>query len=144
MPTPLPLFFLSIALLAIGTSGGKTSTDPPSCPAATGGAAGMLEIYRFADTTTDVGMTIWRESLKLPTVPLSDVTIVTDMAVCGRGLSAYNSIVTIGSLHAANTVNVIRYGSTRYIISDPSQTVGEWIHEAVVDSLFQKLAVAGR
>ena len=104
----------------------------------------MLETYRFADTTTDVGMTIWRQGIGLPVVPVSQITIVTDAAVCRRGLLAYNAIVTRGSLHAATTVNVLRYGSTRYIVSDPSQTAGEWFHEAVVDRLFQKIAVAGR
>ena len=133
-----------MALVTIGTSDGKASTDPPPCPAATGGAGGMLESYQFADTTTDVSMKIWRQSLGLPVIPVSEIGMVNDMTVCKRALNAYNAIVARGSLHAATTVNVLRYGSTRYIVSDPSQTVGEWIHEAVVDSSFQKIAVAGR
>ena len=104
----------------------------------------MLESYQFADTTTDVGMTIWRQSIRLPVIPVSQITIVTDTTVCRRALNAYNAIVTRGSLHAATTANVLQYGSTRYIAGDPSQTAGEWTHEAVVDSSFQKIAVAGR
>jgi hypothetical protein len=104
----------------------------------------MLEMYQFADTTTDVSLTIWRQSLGLPFVPVSQISIVSDTTVCRRGLNAYNAIVTRGSLHAATTANVVRYGSTRYIIGDPSQRIGEWMYEAVVDGSFQKIAVAGR
>jgi hypothetical protein len=104
----------------------------------------MLSDYQHADTTTDVGLTIWRQSLGLPVVAVSQITLVTDTTACRRGLASYNAIVTRDSLHPARTVNVLRYGATRYIIGDPSQTVGEWMHEVVVDSSFQKIAVAGR
>ncbi|MFN2604316.1 MAG: hypothetical protein ABR582_16370 [Gemmatimonadaceae bacterium] len=144
MTTPPTVVLLSIALLALGTFGSRAPTDPPPCPASSGGAAGMLESYQFADTTTDLGMKIWRQSIGLPVIPVSQITIVTDTAVCRRALNTYNAIVTRGSLLAARTANVLQYGSTRYIVGDPSQTAGEWMHEAVVDRSFQKIAVAGR
>ena len=69
----------------------------------------MLESYQYADTTTDVGMKIWRQSIRLPMIPVAQITIVNDTTVCRCALNAYNAIVTRGSLHAATTANVLQY-----------------------------------
>lgn len=56
----------------------------------------MLESYQFADTTTDVGMKIWRQSIRLPVIPVSQITIVTDTTVCRRALNAFRKIAVAG------------------------------------------------
>lgn len=104
----------------------------------------MLDMYQFADTTTDVSMKIWRQSVGLSVVPVSQIMLVSDTTVCRRAVTAYNARLTADSLPQSTTVNVIGYGATRYIIGDPTHIVGEWRHELVVDSAFSRIAVAAR
>jgi hypothetical protein len=104
----------------------------------------MLSVYQWTDTTTDAGNIAWRQSLGLPSIAVAQITLVSDTATCRRGVIAYNSILTADKLSASTAVNLIRYGSTRYVISNPNHVVGEWVHEAVVDTAFHRIAVAGR
>jgi len=104
----------------------------------------MLEMYQFADTTTDVGMKIWRQSIGLPVVAVSQVVLVSDTTVCRRAVTAYNTRLTVDSLPQSVAVNLVRYGATRYVIGDPSHVVRGWRHELVVDSAFSRIAVAAR
>jgi hypothetical protein len=119
-------------------------TDPSPCPALSGDASNMLESYRFADTTTDSGMQTWRLSIGLSVVPVSQIVAVSDTTVCRRALTAYNTLLVEDSLPASVAVDVVKYGTTRYIIADPAHLVGEWAHELVVDTAFTKIAVAAR
>ena len=104
----------------------------------------MLFDYQFVDTTTDQSQITWRQAVGLPTVAVAQVTLVTDTTLCRRGVTAYNSILAGDSLPASSAVNLLRYGSTRYVIGDPAHVVGEWVHEAVVDTSFTKVKIAAR
>jgi hypothetical protein len=104
----------------------------------------MLFDYQFVDTTTDQSQITWRQAVGLPTVAVPQITLVTDTSLCRRGVTAFNSILAGDSLPASSAVNLLRYGSTRYVIGDPAHVVGEWAHEAVVDTSFTKVKIAAR
>jgi hypothetical protein len=106
----------------------------------------MLQVYRYTDTTTDGGHIAWRESLTLPKIPVDQISLVNEQAICYRALLAFNQLfVRAKNFHPMEAVSVIRYGSTRFIVGHPRGPMGgEWIYEPVFDSLFRKVAIAGR
>jgi hypothetical protein len=134
-----------LAALVLGVAATNAGpTDPSPCLPPSAGGSTMLSVYQWTDTTTDAGNIAWRQSLGLTSIAVTQITLVSDTTTCRRGVIAYNSILAADQLPASVAVNLIRYGSTRYIISDPVHVVGEWIHEAVVDTAFHRIAVAGR
>ena len=91
--------------------------------------------------STSRGVTHWG----LPTVPVSQITIVTDTTVCRRAVNAFNTIFARSHLPPFTGVNTIRYGTTRYILGNESgPTSGEWRYEAIVDTSFSKVSLAAR
>lgn len=135
---------LSVAALIAGWNNTRSSVVTSPCLPPTDASAGMLVRYQFVDTTTDKLQITWRQSLGLPAIAVSQITLVNDTTVCRRAVTAYNSILMDDRLAASTSVNLIRYGSTRYIIGDPMHIVGEWKHETVVDTSFVEIATAGR
>jgi hypothetical protein len=135
---------LSVLAWIAAASLGAKPTDTSPCFPASDASAGMLARYQFVDTATDKLQTAWRQSLGLPVIAVSQITLVSDSTVCRRGVTAFNSILADDSLAPSVSVNVVRYGSTRYIIGDPAHVVGEWKHEPVVDTAFVEIATAGR
>jgi hypothetical protein len=105
----------------------------------------MLRVYQYADTTHDGGHIGWRNSLSLPAVPVSQITLVADTTICRRAVNAFNTIFPPTQLPPFTAVNTIRYGTTRYIIGNQSgPRFGEWRYEAVVDTSFSKVSISGR
>ena len=105
----------------------------------------MLRVYQFTDTTHDANHIAWRNSMSLPSIPVAQVTLVTDTVVCRRAVNAFNTIFAASQLPAFTAVNTIRFGSTRYVLGNESgPTSGEWRYEAIVDTSFVKVSIAGR
>lgn len=116
-------------------------------PCITGGSTkGTVEIYRFADTTTGPDMITWRQSLSLQRVPVDQIALVVNPAVCSRALSAFNSLFgKNASFQPVDSVYVVRYGATRLIVGNPSGPHGgEWRYEPIFDTSYTKVAIAGR
>ena len=134
---------LSILLIATASSPSK-STNPPPCPSEQGGGAQIRALYQFADTTSDDGLQTWRQSVGLPVVAVSQITLVSDTTVCRRALDAYNVLLRADSLPVSSTVNVISYGTTRYIVGDPLHVSHGWANELIADTAFAKLAIVAR
>jgi len=135
---------LSVAILIANANRTHSLLDASPCLPSSSGGAGMLARYQWVDTTTATLQIAWRQSLGLPSISVSQLTLVNDTTVCRRAVTAYNSILSDDLLPASPSVNVIRYGSTRYIIGDPAHVIGEWKHETVVDTSFVEIATAGR
>jgi hypothetical protein len=106
----------------------------------------MLRVYQWTDTTSDGGHIAWRESLTLPQIPVGQISLVNDQAICYRALLAFNQLFADDKrFHPVEAVSVIRYGSTRFIVGHPRGPYGgEWRYEPVFDSSFRKVAIAGR
>lgn len=138
------LITLSVGLLVVGAVTGSVRTDLSPCLPTSSGGAEILDHYQWVDTTTDKGHITWRQSIGLSAIPVSQIVLVSDTTVCRRAVTAYNSILAGDLLPPSSAVNVLKYGSTRYVISDPSHRVGEWISEPVVDTAFAEIATAGR
>jgi hypothetical protein len=118
-------------------------SNPSPCLPPSAASANMLDTYQWADTTTDDGISAWRRSNGLPSISVSQISMVSDTTICRRAVVAFNTILK--DKHTLTpSVNLIKYGTTRYIIGDPSYTVGEWTYEVVADTSFHKVAIAGR
>jgi hypothetical protein len=104
----------------------------------------MLLHYRFTDTTSNPRISGERTWLNLPIVPVAQIMAVDDTVLCRRAVTAYNYIFAADSLPATIAVYLLKYGSERYIIGDPSHNNGEYRMEAIVDPSFAKLAITGR
>jgi hypothetical protein len=144
MPSLIPVGVLFVGLLAAATLPKSAPTDSPPCPSVNGGGTKMLDTYRYVDTTTDVSLRIWKQSINLPTVAVSQILLVSDTTVCRRAITAYNAQLAGDSLPASSSVNVLSYGAIRYIIADPSRISSGATRELVTDTAFVRLAVAGR
>src|SRR5437868_4049718 len=93
----------------------RLSVHPPPCATPTDFSTTMLSDYQFADTSTVASTVAWRQTLGLPVVPVAQITLVSDTTLCRRGVTAFNTILAADSLPPSVAVNLIRYGSTRYI-----------------------------
>jgi hypothetical protein len=135
----------AVLFTSLAWKGATNRIDPSPCVPSNGGGAGMLRVYQYADTTHDGGHIAWRNLLSLPTVPVSQITLVTDTTICRRAVNAFNTIFAPSHLPPFTAVNTIQYGTTRYIIGNESGPVsGEWQYEAVVDTAFSKVSISGR
>jgi hypothetical protein len=133
----------SVLLASVGLSHNRATVDPSPCLPPTSGANSMLGVYQFTDTTKDAANVAWRDRLSLPAVLLDQISIVSDTTVCRRAVEAFNTLLA-DKQASTLSVSVIKYGITRYVIGDPTYTVGEWTYELVTDSAFHKVAIAGR
>jgi hypothetical protein len=61
-----------------------------------------------------------REAYKLPVVPDSEIVLIADPAVCQAAAAAYNSVLPAEQRIPERQVHVIRVGSTRFVIWDPT------------------------
>jgi hypothetical protein len=98
----------------------------------------MLTMYRNTATITDTAFNTWRSSIGLFAVDSNQVKLVSDTTVCRSALSAYNNALLPDSVQST-AVDVIRYGSTRYIVGDSARNGGEWTPHVVFDTLFAQV-----
>src|SRR5438876_117556 len=61
-----------------------------------------------------------RNAYKLPSVAASQVSVVTTSSTCNKAGAAYNGVVAYGRTPTSRTLVVIKVGSTRYVVLDPS------------------------
>ena len=126
------------------SSGPTVSTAP--CITSPTSTDQAIEVYRFADTTTDDGMTKWRESLSLGRIPVDQIILANNSMICRRALAAFNTLFgDSASFRPVDSVYVILYGKTRFIVGNSVGPYGgEWRYEPIFDTSFTKVAIAGR
>jgi len=113
---------------------------PPPCAAIDENSTDILEDYRWSDTTSDTAAVSWRQRVSLPVVPVTQILIVTDTAVCRRAVGVYNAaLADSGDVRQSVVATVIKWGPTRFAISDTTHNAGEWTLHMVVDSSFSQV-----
>jgi hypothetical protein len=130
--------FLAVLVIAIGSFAMHArNDDPPPCAALDENATDILEDYRWSDTTTDTATISWRQRVSLPTVPVAQVLLVSDTTICRLAVSFYNAaLADSGDTRQSPAATVIRWGTTRYAVSDTIHNAGEWTMHMVVDTSF--------
>jgi hypothetical protein len=139
--------WLLVAIVACSSlSAKRTAPTASACLPPSADASEMLDTYQWTDTTSDEENIEWREGLALPRIPVGEISLVHDEVICRRALLAFNQLFAHEkTFRAVEAVNVIRYGSTRFIVEHPNGPMGgEWRSEPVFDSSFRKVAIAGR
>lgn len=102
----------------------------------------LSEIARYSDAVSPQDLIV-RDSLRLPAVPTSQVTLVTQEAVCKKANAAYQADRSgTGGSGFSGRVYVAKAGDT-YAVLDPSFRYGSSLNWTVVimDSRYRKLSV---
>jgi hypothetical protein len=140
-PKLIPILLMIVAAVGVGSA---NTDNPPPCSEPDDSAIDILEDYRWTDTTTDTATVSWRQRASLPTVAVSQIVLVADTAVCRRAVNAYNTILANqrNDPRVSLQATVVKWGTTRYAISDSTHNQGEWTLHVVTDSSFtQTLAI---
>jgi hypothetical protein len=141
MRTSLALLIsLAIACTSLGSahSGVPTRTGLRPCGLSLPSALRMLSNYRYVAVLDDSVNSAWRELNGLASVDFNTVVLVTDTVVCRRALNAYNAALLPDTAKSVS-VNVVRYGSARHIVSDSARISGEWVPNVIFDTLFSRV-----
>jgi len=139
MRTPLAVFFLACVLLSGTPLGGEAQTY--TCLPDTAEKTQILrdDIVSLV-TATDSETVATRSAYQLPAVAASKVTVVTTASVCRKAGAAYHAAVTPpGTPPIARTLVVIKVGTTRYVVLDPTERAGEFENHIVFDSRWNRL-----
>ena len=76
-----------------------------------------LSMYTTATESTFVAA---RDSLRLPSVPASQIALVTTSSICSKVASAYGANVSGPASRLSGRVYVVQVGTTRYVALDPT------------------------
>jgi hypothetical protein len=96
----------------------------------------IVELVTSSDTATVAD----RNRFHLPSTTASKVTVVSSGAACTSAGAAYHTAVTApGTLAFSRTLTVIKVGTTRYVVRDVNQRVGEFNTTVVFDKNWVKL-----
>jgi hypothetical protein len=87
-------------------------------------------------TGTDSEAALDRNSLQLPAVAASKVSVVTTASVCTKAGNAYHAAVTPpGTPPVSRTLVVIKVSNSRYVVLDLNERTGEFEHNIVFDGI---------
>jgi hypothetical protein len=81
----------------------------------------------------------WRDRVRLPVAAASEIQLVSDPAICARGVAAYNARANLEGERVTH-VYVIRMRDL-YVVSNPEHRTGEWVAQFVFDSSFVSRSV---
>ena len=116
-----------------------------TCRAADSYSTSVINKIKNLVTSTHPNVVATGIALQLPVVATSKITLVTDSKVCTKALAAYNAV--LGSRGTGPTtstqVAVVKVGTNRFVVADPSQTGGEWIYQMVMDNRYALSKVSG-
>jgi hypothetical protein len=84
-----------------------------------------------------------RRLMKLPQLPASQITYVTDENVCNKAVGPYNANSKITRdgvpVSPSGMLYVVKVGNV-YVARDPAKTAGEFVINVTLDSSFKVLA----
>jgi len=98
-----------------------------------------INLSVFVDSLVAGNDSVWmvqRQSFQLPAVPVSSVVVVTDTTICHRAAVATGLARTTPDSTAVPSVEVLRVGSTRYVVRATGFHVGEFGVEFTFDTAF--------
>lgn len=140
------MFLMKSFMLVTGTlvllAATSTRSTIVGSPCRTQGtpSADMLSRYQYIAQATNSLTTRWRSKIGLSSVPSAQVVIVSDTTTCRRAVNAYNAALIPDTL-ISSQVDVVKYGTTRYIVADSARIDGEWTPHIVFDTAFAVIAI---
>ena len=95
-------------------------------------------------TGTDSTSVATRTAYHLPAVAASKITVVTSASVCHQAGDAYHAAITDpGTPAGSRTLVVIKVSTSRYVVLDLNQRMGEFELHYVFDSKWSPLVAFG-
>ena len=138
-----PFHILSFVGLLVFGSVAATGTSTSPCRNTESGTR-MLSTYRWTAILSDSSANNYRASMGLFAVDSSQVLLVSDTTVCRTALNAYNAALSPDSVQSV-AIDVIKYGTTRYIVADSARAGrSEWTPTVVFSTAFQVIAKIGQ
>lgn len=128
---PKLLFGLIAGSLAFQAQNRANLTGSP-CRTPDSQSDDMVSLYQYVATSSDADNTAWRTTAGLSGVSLNQVVLSADTTLCRRAINSYNAALSTQS----SEVFLVKYGTTRYIIQDPTHTAGEYQLHLITDSAF--------
>lgn len=129
--TLLPLFLMLIAGIA------RAQSLPP-CTGDSGNRAGLSNYLKTLVVATDPASVTLRQQLGIPTVPASQVVIITTNSICTSAGQAVSRELHVTPPNG-RSVAVVKVGSATYVVRDPTVKEGEHTVEFVFNGNFQVL-----
>jgi hypothetical protein len=97
----------------------------------------MLRLTSGADTSYEAT----RQQYQLPLAPATQVQVVTRTKTCKAAAQAYHRAVRgAAAPPISRSVAVIKVGSSRYVVLDPTEHEGEYQVTVIFNGSFQSLA----
>ncbi len=115
------------------------TSSPSPCLAPSQSSDDLLSEYQWKDTTTDANTVAWRQTFSLPSIPVGQLSLVSDTIICRRAVIAYNSALAAYDSRVTSAVNLLKYGPTRYVAEDTARKEGEWVFHVGFDSSFTQM-----
>ena len=136
-----------IAPLVRGTEGSRSGLAATYCRAADSTSSFLISQMKRIATATEEPYTTMRDSLKIPAVSASQVTLVTQEATCkkaGERLDA--EIVRLeGTPSVQRKIYLIKMGNTYAAIDTDYKTPGsEWRPMVIMTNQYKFLSVLGK
>lgn len=132
---------LTFTVLLMGLSATKASGQTYTCHPASASVTTNLKNYVTQVVTGNSDWNQVRQKLQLPTATSQNVSVVTQTKACKDAAIAYNIAVHGPSAPAVSRqVVIIKVGSTRYVVLDPTEAAGEYQLFVIFDSGFHALA----
>jgi hypothetical protein len=132
---------LVVSLLISGVSSAARAQSYTCLPDTAMDARIMYNTVVRLVTGTDSATVRTRNALQLPAVAASKVSVVTTGSACAKAGDAYHTAVTpAGTPPVSRTLVVIKVGSNRYVVKDPSHRVGEFRNNIIFDATWTFLA----
>jgi hypothetical protein len=130
---------IGIAVAIAGVIASTTRAATQACRPQDNIADGLVATVK--QHVTESSSTSFRaQVMKVPVLSPSDVTLVTDEAVCSAALQTYvTALPPSGADVVVTSVWVVRAG-THYLVTEPNNRAGEWARAIVVDSTYTKIS----
>jgi hypothetical protein len=142
MTFPIRILVSAVSLAAISQpafaqrgGGGPTAT----CRAPNPDTVLEVTSYQNVVTSTDTAAASFRQRQKLPVVAVSQVSYVTDDAICAKVEAPYSAALSGNGNTPSLQVHVIKVGDV-YVVWDPVQRLGEFQIIMTVSKQYKVLA----
>lgn len=130
----------STAILAPSVSAQRGGGGPSAtCRAADSMAVVMVNAYKEIATSTDSIVVASRQRQQLPAVAASQVSYVTDNAICSKVEAPYSAALSGNGIVPSLQVHVIKVG-TVYVVWDPVQVHGDYQAYMTISNKYKVLA----
>jgi hypothetical protein len=135
------LSFIGLLLVGACAFGINSATAQTfTCQPTNSPSSVALKDYAVRLTGGDPSLAQTRQVYQLPTAQAAKVTIVKTASTCQQAAQAYNKAVRGASApQISRSVSVIKIGSTRYLVLDPTERQGEYEVTVIFDAAFVPL-----